>query len=104
LRLREELDLNAHVRRAGDLLRERLSALAQRYPAVFGEVRGHGLMLGLAVRAPYVNSAIADAARERALLVNAAGNNSLRFVPPLIVTPEEVAACVERLGAAAAAL
>jgi acetylornithine/succinyldiaminopimelate/putrescine aminotransferase len=89
------------VRRVGALLRQRLTALAQRHSAVFGaEVRGDGLMLGLSVKEPYAASAITDAARGHGLLINAAGNNSLRFVPPLIVTPEDIAAALERLAAA----
>jgi acetylornithine/succinyldiaminopimelate/putrescine aminotransferase len=37
------------------------------------------------------------------LIVNAAGRNTLRFVPPLIISPEQIHEAIERLRATIAA-
>jgi acetylornithine aminotransferase len=62
--------------------------LRKRWPHVVKEVRGRGLILGLQLdRDP---SAIVQAARERGLLVITCGTNTLRFVPPLVISGEEI--------------
>ena len=98
LRVRDELGLDAHVRRAGAALRAGLAALADRYPQAFEAPRGIGLMLGLPVRAPYATKDFVDVARERErLLINGAGDNTLRFVPPLVISETEIADALARL-------
>jgi acetylornithine/succinyldiaminopimelate/putrescine aminotransferase len=48
-------------------------------------------MLGLPVRAPHEAKAIVAQAREKeGILLNAAGENTLRFVPPLVISAEEI--------------
>ena len=99
LRVRDEIDLDANVRAAGELLFAGLAALAAEWPDVFAAPRGRGLMLGLPVREPYEARTIVDAARdEERLLVNAAGDNTIRIVPPLILSAEQVRDGLERLG------
>jgi predicted acetylornithine/succinylornithine family transaminase len=101
LRIRDATDLDANVRARGEQLRDGLAELAERYPEAFAQPRGIGLMLGLPVRAPYAASAFVTPAREAEhLLINAAGDNTLRFVPPLIVSEAEVADGLARLGRA----
>ena len=103
LRVRDELGLDAHVRRAGAALRAGLAALADRYPQAFEAPRGIGLMLGLPVRAPYATKDFVDVARERErLLINGAGDNTLRFVPPLVISETEIADALARLDRTAA--
>jgi acetylornithine/N-succinyldiaminopimelate aminotransferase len=56
-------------------------------------------MLGLPIREPFQAREISAAAREREhLLVNAAGRNTLRFVPPLILSVDEARDGLARLG------
>ena len=99
LRVRDALDLDAHVLRVGAHLKTGLASLADRYQNVFTAPRGMGLMLGLPLREPYVARAFVDPAREtERMLVNAAGDNTLRFVPPLILTEPEVDDALARLG------
>ncbi len=94
---RDRLALDAHVVRTGAVFRAHLHRLAERYPDVFAPPRGLGLMLGLPVRAPYVTKAFVDGARERErLIINGAGDNTLRFVPPLIVSEAQIADAMER--------
>ena len=89
LRLREELHLNAHVKTVGAALRAGLDRIANAHPERFEPARGIGLMQGLPVKAPHEAKTFVAAARERGLLVNAAGNNTIRILPPLILTKEE---------------
>ena len=98
LRVRDALDLDAHVLKVGARFKAGLAALSTRLPEVFAPPRGAGLMLGLPVRDPYAARAFVDPARERErMLINAAGDNTLRFVPPLIITTEEVDDALARL-------
>lgn len=61
-----------------------------------GEVRGTGLLLGLALPAGNAD-AIAETARDQGLLINAARPDTLRFMPALNVTEDEVALCLSLL-------
>ena len=55
-------------------------------------------MLGLPIREPFQARDVATAAREReALLVNAAGRNTVRLVPPLVLSLEEAREGLARL-------
>ncbi|MBE7219729.1 MAG: aspartate aminotransferase family protein [Caulobacteraceae bacterium] len=89
-----------NVRRVGLAFRQRLAELQDRHPGVIAEIRGDGLMLGLRCAVP--NGDLVAAARERHLLVIAAGDNVVRLLPPLVITEEEAAEAVRRLDAACA--
>ncbi len=65
----------------------RLQELAQRYPFV-KEARGKGLILALELTAPA--KPIVERSLQRGLLVLTAGDQVLRFVPPLIIGEPEV--------------
>jgi predicted acetylornithine/succinylornithine family transaminase len=99
LRLRETLGLDAHVTRVGAILRDELAAIARMWPQVFCEPRGHGLMLGLPVSEPHAAAAFVTPALDEGLLINAAGRNTLRFVPPLIISANEIHDAMARLRA-----
>ena len=103
LNLRERMDLDAHVTAMGSLLTQELREIAAGDPQRFGEPRGLGLMLGLPVREPYKAKDVVDAALSEYLLVNAAGANTLRFVPPLIIGEPELREGMRRLRRAIAA-
>jgi acetylornithine/N-succinyldiaminopimelate aminotransferase len=77
----EELDATARYLWRG------LETLVARYPAVFTEARGAGLILGLKCAVP--NGEVQTAALIEGLLTVAAGDNVLRLVPPLIITQAE---------------
>lgn len=104
LRVRDELGLDDHVRAVGAFLHDGLRELATRFPAIAGEPRGRGMMLGLPIREPLQAKDVAAAARERELLlVNAAGRNTIRLVPPLVLSLEEAREGLGRLERALAA-
>ena len=92
-----------HAARVGDRLLRKLEDLASRHPAVL-EVRGVGLLV--AVELSVEASAVAEACRQRGLLVNAVRPHTVRLCPPLVVSAEEVDRAVaileEALGAVAA--
>ncbi len=85
---------------AGGRLRQALDALVRKHPGQAKEVRGRGLLVGLAVEgdaSPYVQRA-----RERGVLLSVAGGTVVRFVPPFVVTDEEIDEGVAALDAALA--
>ena len=77
----------ATVRATGAYLEERLRALSAAYG--HGEVRGRGLLLALALTRGDATT-IAAAALERGLIVNAPRPDTLRFMPALTVTRDEI--------------
>jgi acetylornithine/N-succinyldiaminopimelate aminotransferase len=103
LAIREALDLDTHVEAVGALLRGELAAIAHAWPDVFDEPRGHGLMLGLPVREPRRAAEFVPRALDFGLIINAAGRNTLRFIPPLIIGSEDVREAMARLRATIAA-
>jgi len=104
LRVHSSIGLEAHVAEVSLLLLEGLRQLERDFPAVYGPPRGRGLMLGLPVLEPFAAADIVKAAMAQRLFVNAAGANTLRFVPPLILTPEEARTGLARLRAATEAI
>ncbi|MBJ3776855.1 aspartate aminotransferase family protein [Acuticoccus mangrovi] len=90
------------VKRKGLLAKQLLAGLVDSHPTVFELVRGEGLMLGVKTKAPLGD--VVGAAREAGLLVIPAGDSTLRLLPPLIVSDEEIREAVNRLDAAAGAV
>jgi len=84
----------ARVREASAHLVDRLRALSRALG--HGEVRGRGLLLALALTRGDAGK-IAASAFERGLIVNAPRPDTLRFVPSLTVTPDEIDEMIERL-------
>jgi acetylornithine/N-succinyldiaminopimelate aminotransferase len=76
-----------------------LEALINRYPSVFTDIRGSGLIVGLKCAVP--NGEVQAAAVAEGLLTVAAGENVLRLVPPLIVRRAECDAALAMLDRAA---
>jgi acetylornithine aminotransferase/acetylornithine/N-succinyldiaminopimelate aminotransferase len=80
------------VQRRGLYFQERLLKLTERFPELVAGVRGMGLILGLVLteRGIAVGGEIVNTLFKRGVLCNFAGNAALRFVPPLIVSEEEI--------------
>ena len=87
-----------HVQDMSVRFKQKLAQICDTYPDVIEEVRGEGLMIGLKCKAP--NQALIDALFEERLLTVPAGDNVVRFLPPLIVEQEHIDMACERLGAA----
>ncbi|MCH5162908.1 MAG: aspartate aminotransferase family protein [Clostridiales bacterium] len=54
------------------------------------DIRGLGLMRGLQLSEKIPARSFEEKLRERGYLVNVAGNNTIRLVPPLTITPSEI--------------
>jgi predicted acetylornithine/succinylornithine family transaminase len=104
LAIRDVIDLDAHVEAVGAILRNELAAIARERPDVFEPPRGLGLMLGLPVREGYKAADFVPRALDFGLMINAAGRNTLRFVPPLIISADETHEAMQRLRATIAAV
>jgi acetylornithine aminotransferase len=76
-----------NCRQMGEYLRSRLAELCQKY-AFVREVRGRGLILGMELEIE--GGEIVKQAMQRGLLINCTVGKVLRFVPPLIVSREEI--------------
>ena len=74
------------VQAKGTYLRNQIEAL--KLPC-FGQTRGMGLMIGIAVKDGYNKSEIANKLIENGLLVLTAGPG-MRLLPPLVITKEEM--------------
>ncbi len=84
--LREE-GLVDRAAELGRYFQDRLSDLCRRVPGLV-EVRGLGLMLGLELA--YEGREVVEACRQRGLLINCTHRTVLRFLPPLVITREEL--------------
>jgi acetylornithine/N-succinyldiaminopimelate aminotransferase len=93
---RDELLDNARAR--GDQLHRGLETLVA--DGLAAAVRGRGLMIGLETVGPLARAAMAAARDGHGLLVNATGDSTLRLVPPLTISQDEVALALDRLAAA----
>lgn len=79
-------------------LRRDLRALQDEYPEVIKEVRGEGLLLGVEFfRNP---EPLVKLARERGLLVATGGCDTIRIIPPLILTKAEAREGIARFSGA----
>jgi acetylornithine/N-succinyldiaminopimelate aminotransferase len=85
-------NLLANVKLRGEQLRFGLQNMVQRHPALLEQVRGWGLITGLVLQpgAPFKSVDLVKAAMAEGLLLVPAGPQVVRFVPPLIVTADDV--------------
>ena len=80
-----------------NFLKQQLHGLADRHSDIVEEVRGKGLLLGLKLNDKVVNKAVAGLARDRGLLIGAAGDNVARMAPPLIITQDHAHEAIGKL-------
>ncbi|MGF1700935.1 pyridoxal phosphate-dependent class III aminotransferase [Photobacterium makurazakiensis] len=108
-------NLVEHAHKAGQYFREGLERIAQ-YTSCIAEVRGKGLMLGMEIvkadgsknkfgepeADPELTIAIQRAALERGLIIEKGGRQGsvLRFLPPLVITYEQIDFALEALSQA----
>ena len=91
-----------HAQKMSLLLKQKLASVVDRYPGVLAEVRGEGLLIGLKAVVP--SGDLVNALRDQKLLTVGAGDNVVRFLPPLIVSEAEIEESVQRLDRACVAL
>lgn len=93
----QEKKLTEHVKEIGAYLEERLEQMKDQYECIRAR-RGIGLLQGLELTIPV--GEISNKALAQGLLVITAGNNVLRFVPPLVIEREHVDEMIDKLGMA----
>lgn len=93
----EEQHILEHVKKITPYFEEKLDMLVDKYEFLTAR-RGKGLMQGLVVAGRPVGE-IVTKALENGLIVISAGNDVLRFVPPLIITEHDIDEMVEKLEA-----
>lgn len=76
-----------HCQKMGAYFLTKLQTLKTRHK-VIADVRGRGLMLACSLEIDGAD--IVKNCQERGLLINCAGGKTLRFVPPLVVSPEDI--------------
>ncbi len=87
------------VQEKGRYFENRLQEIVEVYPTLATGVRGRGLLLGLVLSEKGVELGLTIVQRlfEQGVLINFAGNSVLRFVPPLVVTTEEIDELIDKL-------
>ncbi|MGI9376434.1 MAG: aspartate aminotransferase family protein [Tsuneonella suprasediminis] len=91
----------SEVREKGERIRARLEQFIGNYPDLFDFVRGKGLMLGLRMKVesrPFY----AHLRDNHQLLTVAAGDQTLRILPPLVIGDAEIDEFFDKLSAGAA--
>ena len=110
LHVMEDKQIVAHTRRVGDLLRERLAALVDRYE-LLADVRGRGLMIGIEFGRPkslklrtgwaalqaarkglFAQMVVVPLMQRHRILTQVSGDHLevIKLIPPLIVTERDV--------------
>ncbi len=85
-----------HINETGAYFKKRLIDDFSCYSYI-KEVRGLGLMLGLDIDDTVSAKKIVGTMLERGYILNSCGKNVLRFVPPLVITTEEIDAMLNEL-------
>ena len=95
LEVTDDPQLLARVAAVGETMRERIAAL----PGV-SEVRGRGLMVGFDLEAGGAPDLVRSALAAQRIIINATGPQTVRLLPPLTITDDEVDTALQRLAAA----
>src|SRR5215510_6513699 len=91
-----------HVQKMSLLFKQKLASVIDRHGDVVSEVRGEGLLIGIKAVVP--SGDLVAALRDQKLPTVGAGDNVVRFLPPLIVSGAEIEESVARLERACVAL
>ncbi len=91
----------AHVRDMADRLRSRLEQFIGNYPALFEEVRGRGLLMGLKLRSE-PRAFVAHLRDKHQVLTVSGADNTMRIVPPLVIDEGHIDEFMDKLSAGAA--
>lgn len=83
-----------NVERQGKYLKEKLEDLKKKYSVII-DIRGTGLIQGIELSVPGIE--LVNKCIEKGLLLVGAGTEVVRFVPPLIITEEEIDEAIDIL-------
>lgn len=77
------------------LLKQKLAYLLDQHPEIFEEIRGKGLMIGLKCKIPNID--LINAGYKKGLITVPGGDNTVRLLPPLNITNEEIDIAINML-------
>ena len=83
-------DFLQHVRTVGAYFKQKLELLQQKYPSLIVDVRGEGLILGAELSSSEHGRDIVNDCLAKGAIINCTAGKVLRFIPPLIITQEQV--------------
>ena len=84
-----------NVTKIGNKLFQEIEVLSHNYPSILKGARGKGLMIGIICNVSNVD--LCTNLRDEGLLSVPAGNNVLRFLPPLNINLEHADKCIKIL-------
>ena len=84
----EKEDLTARAKQSGNFLLQEIQQLAEKFPQQILEVRGRGLMLGIQLTDE--PGELVSILRENGLLAVGAAGQTLRLLPPLTISQDEI--------------
>jgi acetylornithine/N-succinyldiaminopimelate aminotransferase len=85
----------AHVREIAGYFTQGLKGLQDRFPDVIADIRGKGLLIGVKLHPN--NRDFMELARQEHLLIAGGGDNCIRLLPSLLITPAEAREAIARL-------
>ena len=97
VKILEEFKKRGELGQRIEFFHKKLSKLVDKYPHLFEKVVGVGLMKGILVKSGKLRDQIYLSAFQERVLVLKAGEKTLRFLPPLTITFEEIGEGLERL-------
>ena len=80
----------AHIRQVGGYFKQQLFSLQEKFPALISEVRGEGLILGAELSKDDIGRDIVNECLSEGIIINCTVGKVLRFIPPLIISEEQV--------------
>lgn len=84
-----------HVQKTSAYLEQKLDEIVEEFDCVEGR-RGKGFMQGLIIKGKPVGEVV-NQAMSNGLLVISAGSDVLRFVPPLVITEDDIDVMIQKL-------
>ncbi len=97
IKILDEEKRNGKLDKTVEYFENKLLEIAKEYPEKFDSVSGYGLMRALKARTTEIRDNVVKKAFENKLLVLKAGTHSVRFLPPLTISKEEIDEGFERL-------
>ena len=86
-----EKKLSEKAGRDGKAFKKKLFVLCDSFPSLVLDVRGEGLMLAMELDSKERCTELLNFALARGVLLCTAGENSIRFLPPLVIKKEQIA-------------
>ena len=96
IKILDEEKRNKRLDKTIEYFENKLLEIAKEYPQIFESVSGYGLMRALRVKETKIRDEIVKKAFENKVLVLKAGEKSVRFLPPLTISVQEIDKGFER--------